>query len=178
MFSKALIFLLIVIICCSRQLRTPITKEGKKIKIQLIADKNLREGLSEDHIEQRAIMTNFIARDLQKRFEHAGYVIGLQAKRDDIKLAEGFDHILLVTLKGYHFKSKSARAWVGVAAGPAILHLDYAFYDPNLEPILSDSLSIGSAISEERCARALDLKIFNAVDAKMEEMYGRAPRQN
>jgi len=171
-FLLVLLMFLMFMVYCGPQYTAPKTQAGDPINIFITIDPNLVDSLNADHIRARTDLANWMETDLDKSFRKSRY------KTKRIKFDQGApenlpEHNYRVTVKflKVHFQNKAARFFAGIAAGAAIMNIEYEFKDNEGNTIIKKEELIDSVKGDRKCASALNQKILKAVHEKLQEKY-------
>jgi hypothetical protein len=174
--NKACLVLVIILIfilsSCGPKFVAPKTTSGDQIEIKVTVDPNLVDTLSVDQANARTKLAEWMQRDLFNKFKSAGYkAVAVNFKESNSAgLVDNSYQVNIQFLK-VHFQNKAARFFVGIAAGPAIMTIDYNMDGKDNPGILKDEKTIDSVKGEYVCAQALNKTIFSQVHDYMTKKY-------
>lgn len=163
-----LICVLFFLVNCGPQYVAPTLPNGDPILINLKIDPNLVDSLTVDHQNARKGLANWMEKDLDKMFRKAKYKTQIITPEQELP-AEGY--VVNVKFIKVHFQNKAARFFVGIAAGPALLDVEYSFKDGDKIIFEKDPDVIDSVKGDRECAHHLNNQIFKEVHTKMQEVY-------
>lgn len=160
--------LLLILVNCGPHHVAPTLPNGDPIQINIKIDPNLVDSLTVDHQNARKNLSNWMVKNLDRMFRKARYKTQIVTIDQEMSTAGVQVEVKFIKV---HFQNKAARFFAGIAAGPALLEIEYIVADGTKTLIKSEPEMIDSVYGEQKCAEYFNNKIFKEVHKIMQETY-------
>lgn len=104
--------------------KSPVMQDGKQVAMFVLSDRGINNGLKESERNDHNEVGQFMEEDLLNTLKHEGYNATLIQNRDQYVQGPA-NYLVIVKIDMLRLVGRSARYWLGYAAGPTILHTHY-----------------------------------------------------
>jgi len=126
---KKLVLLLAVVVSltaimsgCAK--KPPVMQDGKQVAVFILSDRGITPGMKEDERKDRNEMGQGMEEDMVRWFTQQGY--NATMIQNSGQYVQGpANYLVTVKIKELKLVGRSARTWLGIAAGPTILKNHY-----------------------------------------------------
>jgi hypothetical protein len=116
--------------------KSPMMQDGKQITVFVLLDRGIKDSMTENERNDRNEVAPFMEQNLVDMLNREGYnATPIQNRNQYVQGSANY--LITVNIPMLRLVGRAARAWLGYAASPTILHVHYEVSGPNNAPMLS-----------------------------------------